>query len=403
MNMRCIGTACFCCSLGLCPAAQMDVTIEPGKATYVAGEPVFVTVKIANSGVTPLTIMVPNPDSCLSAIHVAIKELHRSDRSPCADRGDSSCSYDGPAPQSVEIKPNSSYEMRRLLNLMYDLGQPGKYHAHVHVRLEYADAPLAVTGEFSERDYESDLTDEVVAGDAGALEAAFSPVLADLDSHDFKRQWYAQKVLLTLAPRFAESRILAWVDRVDLGQEVMPALRKLGTEVAIEKLESVAFEAPDGNEQREPLRQAALEQIKYIDDKSLLPKLLAITAQNRGQMLRWNAASAAARIGHAEAVPAIGRMLADPDPVIALAGAEALGDTASADAVGVLISAIPAAAEGNTFPAIIDALARLTHRTETDFGDRMAAYRKWNTWWTVHHSDADIYGPDTCVTVTPVK
>jgi hypothetical protein len=332
----------------------------------------------------PLMIVVPNPDSCLSAISVAVEGLRRSDRPPCADQTDSFCSYDGQLAQSVEIQPHSSYEMRRLVNLIYDLGQPGKYHAHVHVHLEHWET-------HENHDSERDLTIEVVQGEADALQAAFSPVVADLESRDFERQWYARKVLLALAPRFAEARILAWVDRPDLGQAVMPALRKLGTQAAIETLEAMAFEEPDGNAQREHLRQAALEQIQYIDDKSLLPKLFAITAENRGQAIRWDAASAAARIGHADAIPTIGRMLADPDPLIAFAGAEALGDTASADAVGVLISAIPSAQEGNTLSAILDALARLTHRPAgPDLGDRMAVYRKWNIWWTVHRGDVDI-------------
>jgi hypothetical protein len=288
---------------------------------------------------------------------------------------------------------------------MYDLHQPGEYHAHVQVHLEYADRPpVDQTYIYQHRDYESEITVKVVKGDAEALKVAFAPVVADLGSDDFERQWYAQQLLLHLAPRFAETLILAWADRPDLWQEAMAALRKLGTKVAIEKLETIAFEEPNGNRQREPVRQAALEQIKYINDKSLLPKLFAITAENRGQMIPWAAATAAARIGHGEAVPIIARMLANPDPLIAFAGAEALGDTTSPDAVGALISAIPSAKEDNKLPAIVEALARLTHRTiSSDPADRMAIYRKWNSWWAVHQSNADIYGPDSCGTITQLS
>jgi len=401
-----IAMVCLSCSYALCLAAQMDVVIGSSKARYVAGEPVFITVKFLNTGATPFAIIVPSSDACTSETIIGVEGLRRSDRSPCSDQGDSlvfTC-YNGPGPQRVDIEPHGAYEMRLLLNRTYDLRQPGKYRTHVHVHLQYADVPVRAPGYIDKtRDDRNDLTIELVEGDVDALRAAFGPVLADLDRQDFRPQWYAQAgVLLALAPRFAESRILAWTDRQDL--EVMPALRKLGTKAAIEKLEAIAFEDPDGNQQREWLRQAALEQIRYINEKSLLPKLLAITAQNRVQMIRWNAASAAARIGHGEAVPAIGRMLADPDRVITFAGAEALGDTASPDAVGVLISAIPSAKDANTFSAIVEALARLTHRTTApDFSDRMAVYRRWNEWWTAHRGSADIYGPDSCGAATPLN
>jgi hypothetical protein len=129
MNMRwIIAMACFSSSFVLSSAAQVDVVTLPGKAAYVAGEPIFVTVRIANTSAAPLKIVVPNPDSCLSAINVDVEGLRRSDLPPCSDPGTSTCSYNGPPAQLVEITRQSSYEMRRLLNLMYDLHQPGEYH-----------------------------------------------------------------------------------------------------------------------------------------------------------------------------------------------------------------------------------------------------------------------------------
>lgn len=94
-------------------------------------------------------------------------------------------------------------------------------------------------------------------------------------------------------------------------------------------------------------------------------------------------------------------MLASSDPYIALAGAEALGDTSSRDAVGILISAIPSAKQDNQLPAIVEALAQLTHRTSAaDPAERSAIYRKWSAWWSAHHGGADIYAPDDCGLLT---
>jgi HEAT repeat protein len=246
---------------------------------------------------------------------------------------------------------------------------------------------------------DSDARDTVYVdeGDANALKAAFSPVVLDLESGDFARQWYAQLVLLNLTPAFAKDRIVKWADRTDLGQEAVAAMRKLGTKRAIQKLEATAFEKPGRNDQREGVRQAALTEIRFINDPSLLPKVFEITAEDRGQSIRWAAASATARIGNGDAVPVIARMLTSSDHYITFAGAEALGDTSSRDAIAVLISAIPSALEDNKLPAIVEALTRLTHRTTPgDPAARAAIYRKWTAWWSVHHSDADIYASDDC-------
>ncbi|MGO9083822.1 MAG: HEAT repeat domain-containing protein [Candidatus Sulfotelmatobacter sp.] len=389
-----------------CAAAQVDIAIAPNKTVYVAGEPVFISVRIKNTSTAVLTIVVPPSDSCLSAIDVAIDGLRRSDLPPCSDPSVAMCSYDGPPAQLVEIKPDTSYDMRRLVNLIYDLHRPRDYQAHISFSLSYTAQPDVEHSASSEHiDYrhfnvEKDVTFSVVEGDANALKAAFAPVVADLDSRSFERRWYAHLVLLNLAPPFAEDRIIAWADSDDWGQGAMAAMRKLGTKRAIQKLEAKAFEKDDGNDLREGVRQAALTEIKYINDPSLLPKLFEITAEERWQTIRWAAASAAARIGHGDAVPVIARMLSSTDPGIAFAGAEALGDTSSRDAVAVLISAIPSALEDNKLPAIIEALTRLTHRTTPGDPDaRVAIYRKWSAWWSVHHSDADIYAPDDCGTI----
>lgn len=378
-------------------AAQVEVSLAPSKSIYIAGEPVFVVASITNTGTTPVTIVVPSPDSCLSAMTVFIEGLSRSDQPHCADPNTLGCVYDGPGAQLVQVNPGAHYEIQRLLNLIYDLRQAGPYHARVNLHLEYMDQPK-VDGKYSfkQRNFENRVVLDI-ENRPGDLQAAFSPVVADLESSDGTRQHYAQVVLLTLAPRFAEDRILALADRQDLTNLAMPALRKLGTPAAIEELESIAFEPQDSDISREGQREQALEQIKYLHDKSLLPRLYAVMEADRWRSIRWAAASAVARIGHGEAVPAIAKMLANPDPLIAFAAAEAMGDTGSRAAVGVLISAVPNASQGNVLPAIAEALGRLTHReTSSDPDQRAAIYKQWSDWWAIRNTSAPIYDPDTC-------
>jgi hypothetical protein len=385
-------------SCAVISSAQVDVSVAPSKSLYIAGEPVFVVASIVNTGASPLTIVVPPPDSCISSMTVFIEGLTRSDQTPCANPNNTLCAYDGPPSQLVQIKPGAQYKMQRLMNLFYDLRQAGLYHAHVGLHLEYADRP-ALEGKYSfqQRSFDQRVALDVENGRAGDLLAAFSPIIMDLESADTIRRQYARMVLLTLAPRFAEDRILVMADQQNLETAAMPALLRLGTPAAINKLEPIAFETSDSDTVNEGQHLSALEQIKYLHDRSLLPKLYEVTEENRSQSIRWAAASAAARVGHAEAVPEIAKMLANPDPLIVFAGAEALGDTSSRAAVGILISAIPAAAQGNELTAIVEALGRLTHRkTSSDPKLRGAIHKQWSDWWAIHEANATMYDPEAC-------
>jgi hypothetical protein len=101
------------------------------------------------------------------------------------------------------------------VNLIYDLHRPSEYQAHTAFSLSYTDQPVPQSADFTHIYYrhfnvEKNVTFSVVEGDARALKAAFDPVMADLLSDDFERHWYAQFVLLNLAPPFAEDQIMAW-------------------------------------------------------------------------------------------------------------------------------------------------------------------------------------------------
>ena len=143
-----------------------------------------------------------------------IEGLSRSDLTPCADPNTKFCPYDGPPSQLVQIKPGAQHKMQRLMNLFYDLRQAGLYHAHRSFHLEFADRP-ALEGKygFQQRNFEQRVALDVENGRAGDLLAAFSPIIMDLGSADTIRRQYARMVLLTLAPRFAEDRILAMADQ----------------------------------------------------------------------------------------------------------------------------------------------------------------------------------------------
>jgi hypothetical protein len=147
--LQCLFVAVLFEIFAACAAAQVDVAIATSKAVYVAGEPVFITARITNTSTAPLTIVLPEPDSCLSAISVAVEGLRRSDLPVCSDPNSAGCAYNGPPARLVEITPQTSYDMRRLVNLIYELDQPGEYRAHIAFSLLYTDQPVHLRGDFA--------------------------------------------------------------------------------------------------------------------------------------------------------------------------------------------------------------------------------------------------------------
>jgi hypothetical protein len=96
MRLACVFELFLAC------AAQLDVAIAANKTVYVAGEPVFIAVRITNTSTAALTIVVPPSDSCLSAIDVTVEGLRRSDLPACSDPTVATCSYNGPPARLVE-------------------------------------------------------------------------------------------------------------------------------------------------------------------------------------------------------------------------------------------------------------------------------------------------------------
>jgi hypothetical protein len=57
---QCLALACCLQMFIACAAAQVDVAIATSKTAYVAGEPVFINVRITNTSTSPLTVVVPS-------------------------------------------------------------------------------------------------------------------------------------------------------------------------------------------------------------------------------------------------------------------------------------------------------------------------------------------------------
>jgi hypothetical protein len=129
MRLQLVVVGCVLTSCMTSFPAPLHVAIAMSNGLYVAGEPVFVNVKVSNISGSPLTIVVPSVDSCLSAVAVVLEGLPRADLPPCPDPILSTmCAYNPEHSKSKSFRA-TSYEMHRFLGFIYDLQIPRAYRA----------------------------------------------------------------------------------------------------------------------------------------------------------------------------------------------------------------------------------------------------------------------------------
>jgi HEAT repeat protein len=141
-----------------------------------------------------------------------------------------------------------------------------------------------------------------------------------------------------------------------------------------------------------------------MGDKSYFPLLKEIAGSKppneAGETIRY-----AATLGGDEAVPWIASKLTNPDPFARGDVPWALAATGSRRAVPILIDLLLSHDE-NAPQEAENALVQLTHRSVSPAtytsGNPAIAHQKWMLWWTLH-SDAPVFGPNTCGEIQPLN
>jgi HEAT repeat protein len=148
----------------------------------------------------------------------------------------------------------------------------------------------------------------------------------------------------------------------------------------------------------------AARSLSEMGDKSYFPLLKEIAASKppnqAGETIRY-----AATLGGDDAVPWVVSKLTDPDPFARGNVSWGLAATGSRRAVPILIDMLLSQDE-HVAQAAENALVQLTHRSVSPAtytsGKPALAHQKWMLWWT-SHSDAPVFGPNTCGEIQPLN
>lgn len=383
-----------------CFAAQaVQGRFYPEKQTYLVGEPVFVVVEVANAGEQAVTIVSGSTFGGCAQVEGFGVEVSGSDPvrhwpPGCGGGVAGSCSSG-----LVELHPGATNKRRLLLNEWYRLEQPGEHEVWLRGQVRFGAAGEPILREAHA--FESRFSIVLAASEQAELQAAYQPLVKDLNSENFNRRVEALVAITELAPPFLEETILELTRSADsfaVGRAI-EGLKRLNTPGARAALAELAEGARE-----EGLQQQAILALGVVGDRSYFP-LVQRLAQRPEPALRYTAIRTAGQLGREEAVPFLVPLLRSADPLIRLDVVSGLANTVRKEAIPVLIEVLQDPDE-RVRQAAANALSQLTHRTaQVDVREPSAAKQaglRWTRWWLLEGNKVEVYGPEQCASPQPL-
>ena len=230
---------------------QVNVTVRTNKTTYFVGEPIWVIVNVKNVGTDPVAYGGGSSSENKSSVNNA----ERVSLPPgCVEGGWAGGFGDGP-----QLKPGESTEFfylvkgYRLKAGGYDISSQGTAPVFWHLVGDYrrsrgpTPTPAHPNGAPVEgSDYLALLQISVLLGSETELEAAYAPLLADLDkTQSSGRKLRAMEGVAEMAPPFLESTIIGFGSNRDTVQFAIKGLQRISSPTAREALTDLLDRYPE--------------------------------------------------------------------------------------------------------------------------------------------------------------
>jgi len=382
-------------NLPVLAASGLDGRFYLSKASYSAGEPIYLIFEVKNSGTQPLRILTANPLSFCGGYKIEVEGSKKQESRGCFEGMAGSC-----VSSDEILKPGKTHTDRILLNQRYDLRKPGRYSLRVTHNLQYdstIEISAVLTPSSPSESFDAQLEVVLEPTDEASLRLEFQKYVLELQSTDLMRQVIAGQVIANLAPPFLEGTIEQMLKSPELQGLGVLGLRNLGTPTSHRTLaEFVERSAP---EQSSGAYQNAISYLGDIGDRSDLATLLGVAKANPpGSYSRELAVQAAGKVGGDDAVPPLVDQLSDPSIDVRQSAVRGLSYTGSRSAVPVLIELLASPEERVSGTAEFS-LQTLTHyrASERNSGVTPAAnYVRWSQWWNRYGQNATIYRYDEC-------
>ena len=384
-------------------ASQLDGSFSLSKASYLAGEPVFLLFTVKNIGSLPVTVRTADPLGFCGGYDFKLQGAIDRDARNCQGTGFAGDCLSG----DVVLAPGEARTDRILLNARYDLRQPGRYPMHVAHSLKYGAAgegldALELNG--IHQDFRDQLEIVIEPSQPDDLKPEFAEYSRQLDSSDPQTKLEAEKIIAYLAPPFMEATILRMLDTPALQSYGVEGLRNLETPSAHRALASFVKNTPPTDALG--VYQSALRFLGEIGDSSDVPLLVGVARASAPDSFNRGAAlESAGKAGGAAAIPALVAELKDPSIDTQQDAVRALYLTGSRSAVPVLISLLPSR-EWRVSLTAESGLEVLTHRsgasTKLMGPPPPDTYLKWVRWWKADGRTASIFKADQCGEIEPL-
>lgn len=380
-------------------SAQFELNLSPSKATYLAGEPVFLNLTVTNISTEQLRLDMADPLTMCSGYRFALQGARDRQAKNCGAWGGSCLSG------FVPLAPGKGRTGRVLLNARYDLRQPGQYLLKVSYQASFAPAggELPVAALLGHQNFEKQIEVVLAPSSPEQLKPVFAHYMHELDSTDWRERMEASDVISYLAPAFMESTFLRMLHTPSMQGVGVEGARNLGTPSAHRALAEFVKNSPPTK--LPALYQTALRYLGEIGDSSDVPVLLEAAHNAPDSEARRVAMAAAGEAGGSAAVPALETQLHDPSKDTRDNAEDALSFTGSRSAVPVLIQLLQSPDERISSFAEYG-LERLTHlrgaKMDGVHPPPPDAYPKWIRWWTTDGRTAIIFKRDQCGEIKPI-
>jgi hypothetical protein len=388
--------------------AQVEVQVRAEKPQFLAGEPIFVIVEVRNVGTEQVAYngasVKPPPElSVRNGERRVVKGLMG-----CGSGSGVGGGF-GVTDHPPMLQPGTSTTFRYLLR-GYRL-KPGTYELRVSGAVDVAwrepsfvqtGAPRPAFTRSITEPVEGAIIDRtlaltIVVASEGALRAAYAPYVAAAAESFSRAGNQAVDGILEMAPAFLEPEIRTLVKR--RGHErgfayaAAEALAEIDTPSSRAELIDW-FDHSDDLQIRSSIVNA-VARARHPDNLPFLVTLLPGRSTQVDNRIRRDAALGIGMIGGEAAVETLRDAPRSPDPLVAGAMLEALGNTRSNSAIPILIERAEGQ-RGYVSNDVCNALITLTHLGWCGGVGLEETQKKWRAWWGANAKDVRIYSPDDC-------
>jgi len=395
------------CLLATPAVAQVEVGIRTEKASYLAGEPVFILVDIKNVGDEPIGYGGGGIQNPLTFVVANGKPKPVRSLSACGGEGGGAM---GGVDHPPMLKPGAQTTRRYLLR-GYRL-TPGSYELRVfgHADVGWKSYPTLPSGDPAPPPKHKDgdpvegavvnrtLPLLIVAGSQSELEAAYKPYVAVAMEVYSQRGFEADQALFEMAPSFLEAEIVKVVryagNQDGIAANAASALAEIDSPSSRKELIAWFDRTRDLGIRRDIVD--AIARSRNPDNLEFLASLLPGRSTELDDWIRSTAALGIGRIGGPTAVSALAQAPSSPNPLVNGNIIRALGNTHDKSAVPVLIECARRH-DGYVDNDVCNALPMLTHRQWCDGSSDVSAMQgRWRSWWAANSATATIYDNEDC-------